>query len=131
MKFYQSFTSLSTLAAQLVSIAAAAPLDLEKRDVYTPPVLYPHSGTVWKVGARHNVTWDISDPPVNITNKVGQIWLRKGEIEWIQNGTLASNFSILAGRVEVTVPDTEPANDYSVVLYGDSTNWSQMFTIID
>ena len=30
---------------------------LEKRDVFVPPVLYPHAGTVWTKGQRHNVTW--------------------------------------------------------------------------
>lgn len=41
--------------ATLVSLVAAAPL--AKRDVYVPPILYPHAGTVWKVGNHHNVTW--------------------------------------------------------------------------
>ncbi|KZP01954.1 hypothetical protein FIBSPDRAFT_880668, partial [Athelia psychrophila] len=40
-----------------LSLTSAAPLSLDKRDVYAPPVTYPHTGTVWKVGAKHNVTW--------------------------------------------------------------------------
>ncbi|KAF8888049.1 hypothetical protein BD779DRAFT_1525308, partial [Infundibulicybe gibba] len=48
------------------------------RDVFTPQVLYPHAGTVWVVGQRHNVTWDTSKAPVNITNKIGRILLRQG-----------------------------------------------------
>ena len=35
-----------------LSLAAAAPLD-----VYVPPVLDPHEGTVWTVGNEYNVTW--------------------------------------------------------------------------
>ncbi|KAH9852786.1 hypothetical protein C2E23DRAFT_150550 [Lenzites betulinus] len=112
----------------IFQIAAAAPLsELERRDVYTPPVLYPHAGTVWYKGQTHNVTWDVSSPPVNITNKIGRIMLRKGNI-----GTpliLADGFSILLGRIEVTVPWVIEGTDYSVVLFGDSGNWSQQFTI--
>lgn len=37
--------------------SAMALTSLEKRDVYTPPVLYPHAGTVWYKGQTHNVTW--------------------------------------------------------------------------
>ncbi|OJT10050.1 hypothetical protein TRAPUB_13469, partial [Trametes pubescens] len=59
-----------------LQLATAAPL--ETRDVYAPPVLYPHAGTVWYTGQTHNVSWDVSSPPVNITNKVGLIYLRKG-----------------------------------------------------
>ncbi|KAG5634937.1 hypothetical protein H0H81_000269, partial [Sphagnurus paluster] len=58
--------------------ASASPVNQAKRDVYTPPVLYPHAGTVWNVGERHNVTWDTSNPPKSITNKIGTIMLRKG-----------------------------------------------------
>lgn len=39
------------------SLVVAQPVAIEPRDVYVPPVLYPHSGTVWKVKQRHNVTW--------------------------------------------------------------------------
>lgn len=41
----------------MLSLVNAVPVGLEKRDVYAPPVLYPYTGTVWKVGAKHNVTW--------------------------------------------------------------------------
>lgn len=37
-------------------IASAAPV-LDARDVYVPPITYPHKGTVWHSGQRHNVTW--------------------------------------------------------------------------
>ncbi|KAI0629495.1 hypothetical protein C8Q77DRAFT_1161104 [Trametes polyzona] len=112
----------------LFQIAAAAPVtELERRDVYTPPVLYPHAGTVWYKGQTHNVTWDVSDPPVNITNKLGFILLRKGNIATPL--ILADKFDILRGRVEVKVPWVLEGDDYSVVLFGDSGNWSQDFTI--
>ncbi|KAI0374594.1 hypothetical protein BV20DRAFT_1079519 [Pilatotrama ljubarskyi] len=119
------FFALLALFAQLVAAAPAA--DLHKRDVYVPPVLYPHSGTVWYKGQRHNVTWDVSDPPVNITNKFGMILLRKGDITTPL--IFAKGFDILLGRIEVTVPWVLEDDDYSVVLFGDSGNWSQQFTI--
>ncbi|KAI0055748.1 hypothetical protein BV25DRAFT_1873032 [Artomyces pyxidatus] len=129
MKFTNAITSLFFLfAATMFSLVAAAPLArLQSRDVYTPPVLYPHAGTVWKVGARHNVTWDNSDPPVNITNPIGQILLRKGD--FTLDGPLASGFNLTAGRVEVTVPHVKPGHDYVIVLFGDSGDWSHKFTI--
>ena len=48
-----------TLAAAFLGalgMTAAMPT-VETRDVYSPPVLYPHSGTVWYSGQTHNVTW--------------------------------------------------------------------------
>ncbi|KAI8982931.1 hypothetical protein BD414DRAFT_443140 [Trametes punicea] len=117
--------------ASLVQLVLGAPApsaaSLEKRDVFVPPVLYPHAGTVWTKGQRHNVTWDTSNAPVNITNKVGTILLRKGDLTTPL--VLASGFDILLGRIEVTVPWVLPDSDYSVVLFGDSGNFSPQFTI--
>ncbi|PSR70951.1 hypothetical protein PHLCEN_2v13173 [Hermanssonia centrifuga] len=79
---------MNTLVFFLVALAAvvsAVPV-LFLRDVFVPPVTYPHAGTVWKIGQRHNVTWDTAGAPVNITNKIGRIVLAKGGIEDI--GTL-------------------------------------------
>ncbi|KAF7356077.1 hypothetical protein MVEN_00937600 [Mycena venus] len=121
MKF-SLFTLFSATALAVVSATPLAP-----RDVYVPPVLYPHNGTVWSVGQRHNVTWDTSDPPVNITNKIGRIMLRKGGLT--TPVILEENFSILLGRIEVTVPWVEDGSDYQVVLFGDSGNFSPLFTI--
>ncbi|OBZ69166.1 hypothetical protein A0H81_10913 [Grifola frondosa] len=91
-------------------LTGAVPIldNAQKRDVYVPPVLYPHNGTVWTTGQHHNVTWDgdLSTPLV-----------------------LAANFSILLGRIEVTVPWVLPDIDYSIVLFGDSGNFSPQFTI--
>ncbi|KAJ6481059.1 hypothetical protein C8R45DRAFT_320076 [Mycena sanguinolenta] len=118
--------SLFTLLAATALIAVHA-MPLERRDVFTPPVLYPHDGTVWLVGQRHNVTWDTSDAPVNITNKIGQIMLRKSNLTTPL--ILADNFSILLGRIEVTVPWVIDGSDYQIVLFGDSGNFSPDFTI--
>ncbi|KAI0636488.1 hypothetical protein C8Q77DRAFT_1050716 [Trametes polyzona] len=119
------FVALFGIFAQLAAAVTVA--ELEKRDVYVPPVLYPHSGTVWYKGQVHNVTWDVSDPPVNITNKFGRIMLRKGDLSTPL--ILADGFDILRGRIEVTVPWVLEGDDYSVVLFGDSGDWSQKFAI--
>ncbi|KAI8982930.1 hypothetical protein BD414DRAFT_537940 [Trametes punicea] len=109
-------------------LAAATPVaKMEKRDVFTPEVLYPHAGTVWYKGQIHNVTWDVSDPPVNITNKIGRILLRKGDT--ITPLILQEGFDILLGRIEVTVPWVEQGDDYSINLFGDSSDFSAEFTI--
>ncbi|KAK0203281.1 hypothetical protein DFS33DRAFT_977612 [Desarmillaria ectypa] len=120
-------TSLFLSFVSLFTIVLAVPVDLEKRDVFVPPILYPHSGTVWTINERHNVTWDISSAPVNITNSRGFILLRK------ENRAtpviLAEGFDIRLGRIEVTVPWVVQGDDYSLVLFGDSGNWSDNFTI--
>ncbi|KAJ7486635.1 hypothetical protein FB451DRAFT_1337443 [Mycena latifolia] len=124
MKF--AFSNVLVLMSA-AALAAATPLTLSKRDVYTPPVTYPHAGTVWTVGQKHNVTWDNTNPPVNITNKIGRIMLRKGDLT--TPVILQENFSILLGRIEVKVPWVEDGDDYQVVLFGDSGNFSPYFTI--
>ncbi|KAF9563570.1 hypothetical protein CPC08DRAFT_632605 [Agrocybe pediades] len=120
-----------TLAASLFIFAIfgaiASPVTLEKRDVFVPPVLSPRSGTVWKSGERHTVVWDTRNAPVNITNKVGVIRLRKDDLTTPL--ILASNFDILSGRQTVTVPNLVEGDDYQVVLFGDSGNFSPKFTI--
>ncbi|KAI0672632.1 hypothetical protein C8Q78DRAFT_1068209 [Trametes maxima] len=115
--------------ASWVQLVLGAPTaaGLEKRDVFVPPVLYPHAGTVWNSGQRHNVTWDLSNAPVNITNSIGTILLRKGDLS--TPVVLANGFDILLGRVEVTVPWLLTGSDYSLVLFGDSGNFSPEFTI--
>lgn len=41
--------------SSLFVLGTALPLFL--RDVFVPPITYPHEGTVWASGQRHNVTW--------------------------------------------------------------------------
>ncbi|KAI0771085.1 hypothetical protein BD413DRAFT_476760 [Trametes elegans] len=128
--FSNCLVLLLAFFALFSQLAAAMPVAaLEKRDVYVPPVLYPHAGTVWHKGETQNVTWDVSDPPVNITNSVGRVMLRKGDLTTPL--ILAKGFDILQGHVEVTVPWVIEDNDYSVVLFGDSGNWSGQFSILE
>ncbi|KAK7677722.1 hypothetical protein QCA50_019274 [Cerrena zonata] len=127
MKFTPAalFVLFVTLLSTLVS---ALPI-LESRDVFVPPITSPDALTIWSVGSKQNVTWDTSNPPAQITNGNGTIYLAKGGL--IQLDTpLADKFSILNGIQEVTVPDVEPGVDYAVVLFGDSGNFSPEFSIV-
>lgn len=85
-KSFPSALSLffGALIFSLLAFVSAAPVSLESRDVFVPPITYPHAGTVWKAGARHNVTWSIADAPQNITNG-------KGIIVFAQDGKMFEN----------------------------------------
>ncbi|KAF8630010.1 hypothetical protein AX15_003159 [Amanita polypyramis BW_CC] len=121
-------TVVLLLVALFGAISTAVPIVI--RDVYVPPVRYPKKGTVWKAGSTHNVTWDTSSPPSQITNKIGRIVLSKAGRLQLER-PLALGFDILAGRQEITVPvHTKPGTDYAVVLFGDSGNYGEMFTIV-
>jgi hypothetical protein len=120
------FTTITTSASLfLISFLTVVAIPLQARDVYVPQILYPHQGTVWCVGEQHNVTWDTSNPPAEITNKIGEVWLRKDGMTTVR---LAYNFSILLGKISVQVPQVDEG-DYQVVLFGDSGNFSPLFTI--
>ncbi|MFJ3221146.1 GPI anchored serine-threonine rich family protein [Kitasatospora sp. NPDC086801] len=121
---------LATVPAQATgpAVATHSTERTSRRDVFVPRILSPRAGTVWRTGERVDVTWDVSDPPTQITNRTGLIALRVGDVTLLDR-ILASDFDILLGRVEVTVPDVPPGDDYRVVLSGDSGNWSEPFTI--
>ncbi|KAF8332970.1 hypothetical protein F5887DRAFT_986179 [Amanita rubescens] len=123
------FTTVIVFVVALFgAFATAAPAVI--RDVYVPPVIYPGNGTVWKAGSTHNVTWDTSNPPRQITNKMGRIVFSKGGLLLLDT-PLAMGFDILLGRQEITVPaNTVPGTDYAIVLFGDSGNCGEAFTIV-
>ncbi|KAI0667611.1 hypothetical protein C8Q78DRAFT_981562 [Trametes maxima] len=124
---------LSVFSFFLSLFALVSALPLAVRDVFVPPVTYPHTGTEWKVGQHHNVTWDTSNAPANITNKSGRVVLAKGGgphfFTLETEHPLVKDFDILLGRIEVKVPDVEPGSDYTIVLFGDSGHDSAEFTI--
>ncbi|KAI6129807.1 hypothetical protein EDD16DRAFT_1157279 [Pisolithus croceorrhizus] len=64
-----SFFALMSLLALVMSIP------IQKRDVFVPPVISPHQGTVWYAGREQEVIWDTKNAPVNITNSEGIIYL--------------------------------------------------------
>ncbi|KAF7296927.1 hypothetical protein MIND_00924500 [Mycena indigotica] len=126
MKFSAAFlASAAALLASTLPMATATPV--AARDVFVPPITYPHAGTVWYIGQTHNVTWDTSKAPVNITNGKGIIMLRKGDLT--TPVILQNNFDIRKGRIEVRVPWVVDGSDYKLVLFGDSGNFSPNFTI--
>ncbi|KAK0466871.1 uncharacterized protein EV420DRAFT_1505906 [Desarmillaria tabescens] len=125
MNFTLFITALFALLFPMSVLSAPV---LVSRDVYAPAVVLPDSGSVWTVGSTQTVTWDASSPPTQITNPTGTIRLRKGN-KTDMTSVLAEGFSILDGQVEVTVPSVEPGSDYRVVLFGDSGNWGETFTI--
>lgn len=55
MMFSSPLILLATALGAVSQVAYAAPVEV--RDVYAPPITYPHQGTVWYSGQRHNVTW--------------------------------------------------------------------------
>ena len=68
------------IALSSLSQAAPAPIeerDLVPRDVWAPKILYPREMIIWKSGYRHNITWDTSTQPEQVTNPTGKIQLRK------------------------------------------------------
>ncbi|KAF8904109.1 hypothetical protein CPB84DRAFT_1745939 [Gymnopilus junonius] len=126
MQFFLStiiFTILATL-----SLVSGAPVDLSLRDVFVPPVVLPNRESVWKVGSQQTVKWDVSDPPKQITNT-------KAKIILVTNGVLnfdhplADNLDVLSGITQVTVPNVDAGNDYQILVFGDSGNTGDFFTI--
>jgi len=127
MQFTNMMTFVTSLFIFTIFGAVASPVTLDTRDVFVPPILYPRAGAVWKSGETHTVVWDTKNAPVNITNKIGRIMLRKQDLTTPL--ILAQNFDILAGKQTVKVPLVVEGDDYNLVLFGDSGNFSPKFTI--
>ncbi|KIK93334.1 hypothetical protein PAXRUDRAFT_145298 [Paxillus rubicundulus Ve08.2h10] len=125
------FTILFTTFMSFITLAVSLPLSMhiQTRDVFVPLILSPQSGAVWIAGQYHNVTWDTNNAPANITNKYGMIYLRNNNLTDM-NEELASGFNILDGVVEIQVPEVPMGHNYSLVLFGDSGNFSPSFTIL-
>ena len=129
MKF-TTYTTTFFVALLSSLVVQAAPLN--ERDIFDPPILDPHTGTVWIIGREATVVWDTSNPPDPITDRLNSlITLRKSGIEspcecdqysilehiisaWAPV-ILASGFDILDGNRTITVPNVKPDDDYSIV----------------
>ena len=59
MKFFTT-TAFSIIIVSLISLVATAPIELERRDVFVPPIISPDSSSVWKCGSNQTVTWCVS-----------------------------------------------------------------------
>ncbi|KAI0338927.1 hypothetical protein BDW22DRAFT_1348078 [Trametopsis cervina] len=132
MLFSKVFAFSSLLATAFAAPFAANVAD--KRDVVAPPVTSPIFTSVWVVGHTYKVTWDTSGlpPPANITNLKAEVILgsvdNNGQKRLNFTSPLAQGFLITAGSVDVVVPSV-PSGRYFVVLFGDSGDDSQTFTI--
>jgi hypothetical protein len=78
MKVTNSFTSIFTAVAILGSfvVQAAPAVEVTARDVYIPHITSPLAGDVWTSHTTAQVTWDTSDAPKQITNRIGWVMLR-------------------------------------------------------
>jgi hypothetical protein len=126
MKFFITTFVFAILA--LVSLVSGAPVDLSRRDVFVPPVLLPNSQSIWKVGTEQTVKWDVSNPPKQITNTEAKIILVTNGLLDLEH-PLAQNIDILSGSTQVTVPSVTPGDDYQILVFGDSGNTGDFFTI--
>ncbi|KAK7048532.1 hypothetical protein R3P38DRAFT_3307383 [Favolaschia claudopus] len=118
-----STLTLFFLALFALFVASSPIVTPAPRDVFSPPVLYPRNGTIWRVGQRHNVTWGLL-----VKN---HIMVDLGTLTFFSTESpLAQGFNILIARHEVTVPKVEPGDDYQILVFGDSGNVGEKFTIL-
>ncbi|KAL1738906.1 hypothetical protein HDZ31DRAFT_69501, partial [Schizophyllum fasciatum] len=119
MFFLTAFMAACALGAQAGPITPPP-----ASTIYVPQITSPNATTVWTVGQRVNITWDASDAPAVINNEALAVLGHGAPCE-----TLAENFDLRKGWVEVTVPKVTPDTDYTITLFGNSTNISEQFTI--
>lgn len=133
IKFFLAlFALLSTLQLSCAAPIPAAGNDgFTSRDVFVPTIIEPNASAVWGIGTTQVVSWDVTSPPEQITNKHGRIVLRSEETGLLDiENPLAVGFDILKGSHEVTVPNVKPGT-YQIVLFGNSGNWGESFQIVN
>ena len=107
MQLSQLLLSLSVAAS---AFASPALRPYVQRRQESPVVLYPDDGVAWVVGSRHNITWN----PAGQESTEGVIFLAKHS--FVDPEPIATGVDTTTGRIEVTVPDVEPATDYNVIM---------------
>jgi hypothetical protein len=123
-----SSTFVAILAA--VSSVSATPVAREILDVWAPTIISPNASTIWTKGQQYNVTWSTSNAPVNISNGAAVEMGHDGTI--LTDQVLAKGFDLRQGWVTVTCPSDLPAGaNYSIILFGDSGDQSQQFSLVD
>ncbi|KAF9065788.1 hypothetical protein BDP27DRAFT_1424532 [Rhodocollybia butyracea] len=118
---------ISTIVALLTAFTSAQPVARNALDVWSPTVLSPTSTTVWTQGQQYNVTWDTSDAPSQISNGAS---VRLGVQHTLTDTVLADGFDLRQGWVTVTAPVVPSGSEYTIILFGDSGNESEEFSII-
>ncbi|KAJ8469954.1 hypothetical protein ONZ45_g16712 [Pleurotus djamor] len=132
--------ALTTLLPSLVvglsaTNSSASPKNaLQERTVYSPPILEPTHGTVWKPHSHVTVRWNANGIPKNASPK-GKLVLgwqdHPGGSEHLNlSHPLASGIDLRKGMTTVIAPEVAPGNNYIVALFGDSGNISPSFTIL-
>jgi hypothetical protein len=108
---------------------------------YSPPIQSPAVGDKWFIGQQRKIVWDTTRIPPEIWNTTGLILLGRRnttdenehldisahllhnpycetgseELLGLLDHPLAKDFPIVQGKINVTVPNVEPSNDYIVV----------------
>ncbi|KAF4617259.1 hypothetical protein D9613_005662 [Agrocybe pediades] len=124
----QFFTTFLFAIVAFVSLVSGAPIELSQRDVFVPPVVLPNSQSVWKVGSKQTVKWDVSDPPAQITNTEAKIILVTDGLLDFEH-PLAEGLDVLKGSHQITVPKVKPGKNYQILVFGDSGNTGEFFKI--
>ncbi|KAJ3806093.1 hypothetical protein EV368DRAFT_87781 [Lentinula lateritia] len=115
------------LIVSFASLTISAPL--AARLVYVPHITAPNAKSVWRCGQTVVVTWDSSNRPKDVTNYKGMVLLRKEGLEDAEH-PLASGFNVVdLHAISFKVPRVPRRDDYQIVLFGDSGNFSPEFTI--
>ncbi|KAJ8455798.1 hypothetical protein ONZ51_g12332 [Trametes cubensis] len=124
---------MRTVFYTVVSLAALALAQIQSHDP-NPPVLEPHSGTEWTVGATETVSWDTTGIIVNdpagrpLTGQVVLGYVTADSQFLWQTQPLTKGFLLSEKQTQVVVPNV-PSGKYFIALEGDTGNWSQQFTI--
>ena len=107
MQLSQLLVSLSVAASALASPALKPYVQRRQENAV---VLYPDDGIAWVIGSRHNVTWN----PAGQESTEGVIFLAKHS--FLDPEPIATGVDTTTGRIEITVPDVEPATDYNMIM---------------
>ncbi|KIM48684.1 hypothetical protein M413DRAFT_21031 [Hebeloma cylindrosporum] len=123
MSFVSFFTTLFffALAANASPTKLVAKSTHSTLDVFVPRIITPDSSTVWIIGQKGFVSWDTTNAPKSISNKAF-ITLSGYDTP------LAQGFNLRDGNVTVDVPVVAPGPHF-ITLFGDSGNYSPVFTI--
>ncbi|KAF9069445.1 hypothetical protein BDP27DRAFT_1325357 [Rhodocollybia butyracea] len=119
--------STSFIASALAFLTATSSVSAAPTDVWDPTITSPVAGTVWVIGTEVNVTWSTANEPAQVSNG-GKVVLAQNKAEIL---TLSPSFDLAAadGFFTVTVPVVVPNDNYQIVLFGDSGDFSPSFTI--
>jgi len=124
---------VSTVLFASLSLASPAPAKISEDIVFDPMITSPKAGDIWFAYSHQTVTWDTSAIPAEEANATGILVLgyEQDDSENLDvDNPLAQDFPLMAGAVNITVPNVVFREDYIVVLFGDSGNASPEFTII-